>query len=168
MIVYAPRPGSYADKAIKTMTERGFIGPKKVHSGVLARLIGCPVHSMGKVLEFALRHGAILLERRPHQGNWYSLPLEGEARPPADQATAADGGRVMPPNSVFALGAPPQPMPARRSGAVVSTTLAGRARFALWSDGEIQIDRGRQSMTLAPDESRELAALVTGKSMGVA
>jgi hypothetical protein len=149
---YLPRPGSYPEKAIAALKDKGAIGPKKIHSGVLARLIGCPVSSLPRVLEFAITHGVIVLERRAHQGNWYGLPEDEPAGIPAS--------RELPPSSVFDLGLPPREMAIRRNASPVRTTLVGRARFAVWSDGDIQIDRGRQSMTLTGDEARELRSLV--------
>lgn len=153
--LYIPRPGSYPEAALKTLAEKGCYGGKKISSGVLARLINCPVSSLPRVLEFAIAHGVILLERRAHAGNWYSLPVEAPAEVPAS--------RELPPSSVFDLGKPPREMAVRRNASLVRTTLVGRARFAVWSDGDIQIDRGRQSMTISGAEARELASLVKGQ-----
>ncbi len=154
--LYVPRPGSYPEAALVALKEKGAIGPKKIHSGVLARLIGAPVSSLPRVLEFAITHGVIILERRAHQGNWYGLPEEEPADVPA--------ARVLPPSSVFDLGQPPREMAIRRNPAHVRTTLVGRVRFAVSSDGEIQIDRGRQSMTITGDEARALVSLASGKT----
>ena len=151
IVLYVPRPGSYSEKAVAALKQRGAIGDKKIHSGVLARLIGCPISSMQSVLHFAITHGAILLERRPHAGNWYSVPEDIQAEPTVT--------RELPPSSVFDLGRPPREMAIRRNASLVRTTLVGRARFGVWSDGEIQIERGRQSMTITGDEARELVSL---------
>lgn len=153
---YMPRRGSNADKALIVLKKHE---GEKLSAGTLALAIGCRVVIIGDVLEHPISRGAIRVEARPATngepaGNWYWF---GEFDMP-DVATQPLM-RTLPPSSVFDLGAPPRKVPVAFLVSKFQTTLAP-VRFAVWTDGEIQIKRGRALVSLSPEEARELVELV--------
>jgi hypothetical protein len=161
-IEYTPRPGSYPAKAIEVLLP---LAGKMLASGALAQLIGANVKHMGTVLRVAIEHRAIAVQRT-QSGNWYGIGDLYAGRPasPAACAEAESLVRQLPTSSVFDLGAPTRVLPIPGRQPRIKTIDAGLARFSVWSDGGIRIDRGEQSVSLTPAESRELAALVKGKT----
>lgn len=130
-MTYAPRPDSYAAKAISVLRanpEAWFSSPD------LCARIDCGGSSIRAVLEFAIINGAIAISRRGAL-NYYRL---------GDGAPRVDGlSDTMPPSSVFDLGTP-----------------RGRptARFAPGADGSVTVERaGRRTERFSADEARALA-----------
>ena len=160
---YTPRPGSYPAKAIEVLLP---LEGKMLASGALARLIGCNVKHVHTVLAHALGCRAIATQRT-QSGNWYGIGDLYADQPVSsdDRAEAAMLVRQLPASSVFDLGAPPRVLPLRNGREPrVKTMIASKARFSVWDDGGIRIDRGELSLLLTPAESRELVALASGKA----
>lgn len=154
---YTPRAGSYPAKAIDVLLP---LSGKMLAAGALARLIGCNVKHLHTVLARALTHRAIVLHRT-QSGNWYGVgdlyaarPASAEAREEAERLV-----RGLPASSVFDLGAPPRVLPLPVRAPAFKTIEAGRAKFAYWTDGVIQIQKGEIKVMLDPIEYRELLAL---------
>lgn len=154
--LYVPRPGSYPAKAIDVLLP---LAGKMIASGALAQMIGCPVQGIRTVLAHALLHRAIVLQRT-QSGNWYGIgdlyasqPASAEARAEAERLV-----RQLPASSVFDLGSPPRVLPIPGRSAKVKTIDAGRARFAFWDDGAVQIQKGEVKVMLDPGEYRKLVA----------
>lgn len=153
---YTPRPGSYAAKAVDVLLP---LAGKMIASGALAQLIGCRVAGIRTVLHHALLHRAIVLQRT-QSGNWYGIgdlyadkPASAQARDAADQLV-----RQLPPSSVFDLGSPRRVLPIAGRAPRIKTIEAGRAVFAYWIDGGVQIQKGEVKVMLDPAEYRELVA----------
>lgn len=155
--LYSPRPGSYPAKAIDVLLP---LAGKMIASGALARLIGCNVKHLQTVLALALMHRAIVLQRT-QSGNWYGIgdlyasqPASAEARAEAERLV-----RQLPASSVFDLGSPPRVLPIAGRASAIKTIEAGRARFAYWDNGAIQIQKGEIKVMLDPAEYRALLAV---------
>ena len=153
---YVPRPGSYAAKAIAVLLP---LAGKMVASGALAQLVGCPVANIRTVLHHALLYRAIAMQRT-QSGNWYGIGDLYADQPASEQARAEAESlvRQLPPSSVFDLGAPPRVLPIAGRTPKIKTIEAGRARFAFWTDGAVQIQKGEVKVMLDPAEYRELVA----------
>ena len=142
---YIPRPGTYAANAIAALRA---IGPgKSMTSAELAARIDCDLTSLRNLLENAVGAGLIEMARIGPV-NVYSI-----GRDPDDEPGPPAG------RSVFEMGQPVKiPAPVKASGPRPG------ARFAVWSDGEIAIEReGRTTERITPDEARDLARVIKGK-----
>ncbi len=153
---YTPRPGSYPAKAIDVLLP---LAGKMIASGALARLIGCHVKHIETVLRLAILYRAIAIQRT-QSGNWYGIGDLYADQPASEQARAEAESlvRQLPPSSVFDLGAPPRVLPIAGRTPKIKTIEAGRARFAFWTDGAVQIQKGEVKVMLDPAEYRELVA----------
>jgi hypothetical protein len=153
---YTPRPGSYAAKAVDVLLP---LEGKMLASGALARLIDCKVTHVATVLEHALLHRAIVVHRT-QSGNWYGIGDLYAGRRATDEARAEASRlvRQLPASTVFDLGAPPRVLPLAGRIVCMKTIESGGAKFAFWSDGAIQIQKGEVKVMLDPKEYRELVA----------
>ena len=148
---YCPRPGTYAAAAISALRAAG---PSAwIPSSTLAERIQCEITSLRNLLESAVMAGLIEM-RREGSMNTYRIGVDPDEESPS-----------MPVRSVFEMGQPVKApaMVSAPAPAQFSVPLPG-ARFGVFSDGEIAIERnGRVTERITPDEAKSLARVITGK-----
>jgi hypothetical protein len=168
---YRPLPGSIADRVIRHLQQQP--PGMELATAVLAELVGQPPSAICPILKPARDHGVLQARRLPNHGNnlFWSL---GSADKVEDEAE--EGSAAAPPSPPAAPEtAQPDPAPAqstsprcRKPGGKKAPAGPQHARqglidgpmrgfcCALFSDGRLVLEKPGQSMTLEPDQTREL------------
>ena len=199
MSAYVAKPGSIADRAIAFLQSQPAAGTE-ISTSVLAEAVRVSGSSLPACLEAALKAGAIFVRKKGGHVRsplFWSLvdhsakhAQTGEAISPANGSQKPDGGAPIP---AAKAGRETPPKGANRAasagqshGAEGSASPAGRGnnvapasgaapafqspRFALWSNGVLQIERDAVGgaapiVLLSPDETRALVRYLDRMSL---
>lgn len=150
---YAPLPGTAPARAIAYLQT---LPPgKEVSTAELAEAIDYDKGSMASTMTLAKYHG-LVVGRRP-KGVLYTMWSSGTGVPLAGPADADDEPLG------YAQLAPQDPAAVRISvfdtGRIAAAPTPRPVRFALWSDGALQIERdGQDNVLLPPEETKAMFA----------
>ncbi len=153
MIDYAPRPGSIPARVIAHLA--ALPAGTELATAVLADELDLDAACVPSCLEYAVKNGMLARDKRGHRIFWSLGNGEVVIRESAGDAIDDDPivQRIV---SASATNMPPSSVrkPARSPS---MSSVPRPLRVALWSDGQLQIQRGDfELILLAPDETREL------------
>lgn len=176
MFGYEPLPGSIPDRIIRHL--RMHPTGTEMATAVLAELVGQPSSALSAILKPARDHGVLQARRLPNQGNnlFWSLGAADKADREAQEGACATTAQLPPPAEPPAV-AKPETAPAEPALSRAAKTRRKKAPAgpqhpreglidvpmrgfccALFSDGRLVLEKPGQSMTLNPEQTRELVA----------